>query len=70
MARTNNYFKLGIRYSVLGQSRERQRKKKKIKTAKMAVQIELFTKGNNPYYGQFIKARKEEGRLYVTVARS
>lgn len=36
----------------------------------MAVQIELFTKGNNPYYGQFIKARKEEGRLYVTVARS
>lgn len=36
----------------------------------MAAQIELFTKGNNPYYGQFIKARKEEGRLYVTVARS
>lgn len=25
----------------------------------MAAQIELFTKGNNPYCGQLIKTRKE-----------
>lgn len=34
------------------------------------AQLELFTKGNNPYSEQPMKGTEEEGKLYVNIARS
>ena len=36
----------------------------------LVAQLELFTKGNNPYSGEIMKGTKEEGKMYDHIARS
>lgn len=42
----------------------------KCRTAMLAAQLELFTKRNNPYFGQPTKRRKADDRQYVIIAKS
>lgn len=59
MARTDCYSNFNSSYTVWGQSREKNKKEKKLKSAMLASQLKLITNGNNSYSGQPIKGRKE-----------
>ena len=69
MARTDYFSKLSSSYTVLWQSRERQ-KSEKNKTHSVGLTEQLFTKGDNPTLVNLCREQRKKGKLHIIMAKS